>query len=61
MKKFYSYPCQEHMDCPDFIDGWKKMSFKEFCETYCAHCPDCIEMDIPYEEIEKGSNHNGNA
>ena len=61
MKEFYSYPCQECMDCPDFIDGWEKMSFKEFCETYCAHCPDCIEMDIPYEEIEKGSNHHGNA
>lgn len=53
MKNFYSYPCEDCMYCPYFIDGAEKMSFKEFCEKYCARCPDCIEMDIPYEEIEK--------
>lgn len=49
------------MYCPYFIDGAKKMSFKEFCEKYCARCPDCIEMDIPYEEIEKRRKQYDNA
>ncbi len=61
MKEFYSYPCEDCTDCPDFIDNGAKIPFEEFCETYCAHCPDCVEMDIPYKEIEKWRKQNGNA
>lgn len=53
MKEYYVYPCVEHMDCIEFLDGYGKMSFKEFCETHCAYCPDCIVIDIPYDQIEK--------
>ncbi len=61
MKEFYSYPCEDCTDCPDFIDNGTKIPFEEFCKKYCDHCPDCIVIDIPYEEIEKRRKQNGNA
>lgn len=53
MKKSYSYPCENCIYCPYFIDGAEIMSFKKFCKKYCARCPECIKTDIPKEEIKK--------
>lgn len=50
-KQFYSYPCEESGDCLEFLESGRKMSFVEFCEKHCENCPDCVVLDIPYEEI----------
>ena len=51
MKKFYSYPCEDSSDCLDFLEGFSNgLSFVQFCKTHCANCPDCIELDIPYDD-----------
>ena len=51
-KQFYAYPCNDFTDCLDFLEGYEKLTFREFCEKHCAHCPDCVELDIPYDEIK---------
>lgn len=55
MKKNYSYACENSGDCLYSLEGHEKgLSYVEFCNLYCANCPDCVVLDIPYNEfIEK--------
>ena len=50
-KSFYPYPCEESADC-FVINENPEMSFSEFCQHYCANCPDCVFLDIPYDNSE---------
>lgn len=52
-KKMYAYPCYECEDCDKFLEAGKTMSFSEFCKSHCENCPDCVVLDVPYDEMEK--------
>ncbi len=52
-ENFFAYPCEQSGDCLEFLEGWQKMSFTNFCETYCKNCKDCVLLDIPYSESEE--------
>ena len=50
-KCFYPYPCDEPADCYA-INEDPEMSFAEYCQHYCANCPDCVFLDLPYDNSE---------
>lgn len=47
MIKWYPYPCENHDDCLDFLNG-VDISFEEFCMSYCLRCPFRVVLDVPY-------------
>ena len=53
-KTLYPYPCEESSYC-FVINENPEMSFAEYCQHYCANCPDCVFLDIPYDNSEAKS------
>ena len=56
-KKLYAYPCDEFTGCEHYLDSLDEnncttLGLCEFARRHCENCPDCVVMDLSYEEAE---------
>ena len=52
-EELYPHSCEMYEDCIDFLEGHKTYNtYKEFCNSVCKNCKDCLWLNIPHDDFE---------